>query len=127
MLNEQIMEDHVQRMESIFSKDFQQDIHPEERKGIHLRASNVFEYVPDQTKQGFKLIMSKRDLEQMILRGIMKGILDVGVHNISRNIKAEDDPIPYELDFEHLEIIAQQHFLSIKKILREVVGDEMYD
>ena len=46
------------------------------------------------------------------------GILNVGVQT-----KHED----YELSTEHLKSIADQHYLSIKQILREEVGDDIYD
>jgi hypothetical protein len=124
-IEEEINLEHSNRMDTYFSE--QQDIHPEERKAIHLRASNIFEYVPQATDQGFKLIMSKHDLEQMIMRGIAKGILNVGVSNIQRIMQDDDANLQYELDYEHLEMIASQHFLSIKRIMRNVVGDEVYD
>jgi hypothetical protein len=56
----------------------------------------------------------------MIQRGLIKGILDVG---IQKNF----EDYHYELGSDHLKMIAEQHYLSIKKIERSEVGDDMYD
>ena len=56
----------------------------------------------------------------MIQRGLIKGILDVG---IPKNFEDHH----YELGSDHLKMIAEQHYLSIKKIERSEVGDDMYD
>ena len=65
-IEDQIYEEHKNEFEWHLN-NLNQDIHPEEKKEFHrpnIRAvSNVFEYIPQNTQQGFKLIMSKQDLE----------------------------------------------------------------
>mmetsp|Transcript_32992 Transcript_32992/g.50505 ORF Transcript_32992/g.50505 Transcript_32992/m.50505 type:complete len:155 (+) Transcript_32992:2972-3436(+) len=118
---------------------------PDDAQDIHPLAENEWNDINFLGKSQIireskmKLIMSRQDLEMLILRGFDFGIFEVpedrktrinhasslrGSNRFSSSRRSELD---IEVDDDVIKKIAEDHFATIRQVGREDIGDELYE